>query len=215
MVQGVTASSDLGRRVAHRRGQLGLSMAEVAARARMSPGYLDYVENHSACVSPDALRRLARALEVTPAELLGGHADVPPGGGVPCRLPDLKELDEDECRRLIAPGGVGRVVYTTEESPAAIPVNYAVIDDAIVFRTTGGGELEEMVGEDVGFEVDQIDEAFSEGWSVLVCGRARAIHESGEVQRIHEIVRPWAGDECRSCVRIEPRRITGRRIHAG
>jgi transcriptional regulator with XRE-family HTH domain len=213
MPNGVTARSDLGRRVAHRRGKLGLTIGQVAARARMSPGYLDYLENHSANVSPDALRRLARALEVPAAELLGGHADVPPGSGVPSRLPALDELGEGECRRLIAPGGVGRVVFPTEAGPAAIPVNYAVVDGAIVFRTTSGGELDDLIGENVGFEVDRVDEAFSRGWSVLVSGEATGVGDPGEVGRLHEIVKPWAGGNRGSCVRIEPRRITGRRIH--
>jgi len=213
MVNGVSAASDLGRRVAHRRGQLGLTTAQVAVRARMTSGYLDYVENHSANISSDALRRLARALEVTPAELLGGHAEVPPGGGVPTRLPDLEELGEEECRRLIAPGGVGRVVFPTEAGPAAIPVNYAVVDGAIVFRTMSGGELDDLAGEDVGFEVDRLDEAFSRGWSVLVSGRALGIGDPGEVRRLHQIVKPWTGASSESCVRIEPRRISGRRIH--
>ncbi|MGI8332950.1 helix-turn-helix domain-containing protein [Actinomadura scrupuli] len=209
----MTSRSDLGRRVAHRRAELRLTTAQVAARARMTPGYLDYVENHSANISPDALRRLARALEVTPADLLGGHAEVPPGGGVPSRLPDLEELGEEECRRLIAPGGVGRVVFPTEAGPAAVPVNYAVVDGAIVFRTMSGGELDRLAGENVGFEVDRLDEAFSRGWSVLVSGQARGVGDPGEVMRLHQIVKPWTGEPSEACVRIEPRRISGRRIH--
>jgi transcriptional regulator with XRE-family HTH domain len=208
----VAAVSDLGRRVAHRRGELGLTTHQVAARARMTPGYLDYVENHSANVSADALRRLARALEVSPAYLLGGHAEVPPGSGVRCRVPILEKLSEDECRRLIAPGGVGRVVFLTKDGPAAVPVNYAVIQGAIVFRTMGGDELDELTDGDVGFQVDRLDEAFNEGWNVVIAGEARRIEDPREIWRLHEIVRHWAGDDRRACVRIEPRRITGRRI---
>jgi hypothetical protein len=215
MGSSVAAGSDLGRRVAHRRGELGLSTAQVAARARMTPGYLDYVEKHSANISPDALRRLARALQVSPAELLGGHAEVPPGGGVPSRLPAMEELGEEECRRLIAPGGVGRVVFPTEAGPAALPVNYAVVDGAIVFRTMRGGELDELSGQNVGFEVDRVDEAFSKGWSVLVSGRARRVADPAEVRHLHELVTPWTGEDSGSCLRIEPYRISGRRIHTG
>jgi nitroimidazol reductase NimA-like FMN-containing flavoprotein (pyridoxamine 5'-phosphate oxidase superfamily) len=181
----------------------------------MSRGYLEYVENHWANISPNALRRLARALEVSPVELLGGRAEVPQGSGVRCRVPILEELSEDECRRLVAPGGVGRVVFLTKDGPSAVPVNYAFVEGAIVFRTMGGDELDDLSGEDVGFQVDRLDRAFNRGWNVVVFGKAHRIDDPSEVSRLHKIVDQWADDEHRSCVRIEPHRITGRRIRAG
>ncbi|MER7156483.1 helix-turn-helix domain-containing protein, partial [Streptomyces lydicus] len=73
--------SDLGRRAALRRRQLGLTRAEVAARAAASPGYLRYVEESGASTGIGFLLRLAGALETTVAELTGGTTELPAGVG--------------------------------------------------------------------------------------------------------------------------------------
>ncbi|MFD7475276.1 pyridoxamine 5'-phosphate oxidase family protein [Streptomyces sp. NPDC059837] len=54
--------------------------------------------------------------------------------------------------------------------PAVVPVNYDVIDGAIVFRTAPGSVTASVVDEEVAFEVDRVDEARSMGWSVLAVG---------------------------------------------
>ncbi|MEU7893308.1 pyridoxamine 5'-phosphate oxidase family protein [Nonomuraea sp. NPDC049152] len=85
---------------------------------------------------------------------------------------------------------------------------------AIVFRTAYGGPMDEDlrtglegVERKVGFEVDRIDEAMREGWSVLVQGPAH--HDTTGPD-----VRPWAGGDRTLYVRIVPAEITGRRIVA-
>ncbi|HEY7145947.1 MAG TPA: helix-turn-helix transcriptional regulator [Streptosporangiaceae bacterium] len=70
---------DLGRRVAARRKELGLTRAELAARSGMAVSYLAYLEQHAANVSYDALIRLADALGTTPDALLGCHGGQDPG----------------------------------------------------------------------------------------------------------------------------------------
>jgi transcriptional regulator with XRE-family HTH domain len=71
---------DLGRRVAQRRRELGITRAELAARSGMAVSYLAYVEQHAANVGYDGVMRLAEALGTTPGALLGGSADGPRGG---------------------------------------------------------------------------------------------------------------------------------------
>ncbi len=68
---------DLGKRVAARRRELGLTRAELAARSGMAVSYLAYLEQHAANVGYDGLMRLADALGTTPNALLGGSAEVP------------------------------------------------------------------------------------------------------------------------------------------
>ncbi|RAG87309.1 hypothetical protein DN069_01925 [Streptacidiphilus pinicola] len=63
---------DPGRRITRRRRELGLSVAEVAQRAGMTPGFLDWVETRPAELAPGELARLAAALGTTRRELLGG-----------------------------------------------------------------------------------------------------------------------------------------------
>ena len=75
-------SGDLARRVAERRREIGLTREDVALRAGMQSGYLDYLEHSpNAALAPEALLRLAAALETTADFLTGGHVDRPPGPG--------------------------------------------------------------------------------------------------------------------------------------
>ncbi len=205
---------DVGRRVARRRTELGLTREEVAARAGMAPAYVEYVEHQPAHLTTESLMRLAGALQTTPRELMGGAADLPPGRRGTARHPVLEKLDPAECRRLIAPGGVGRVVFTTPSGPVALPVNFSVVDGEIVFRTAADSVIAEYARGEVAFEVDHLDEAMSQGWSVLVSGRAERVDDPFDPARLRERapVEPWAGGRREVYVRIHPVTVTGRRI---
>ncbi|MEU7854156.1 pyridoxamine 5'-phosphate oxidase family protein [Nonomuraea sp. NPDC049141] len=212
----MAATGDLGRRIAHHRERLGLTLEQVADRADMSPGYLQYLEEHPGTPTAEAMYRLAGALETSVEDLLGGGVDRPPGRGRARMAPTLKSLDREECLKLIEPGGIGRVAFNGSHGPTVLPVNYQVHEGSIVFRTASGGPMDqdlrtglEGVEIKVGFEVDQIDEAQREGWSVLVQGPAHHIppDELPEVT-----VTPWAGGERHLYIRISPQQVTGRRI---
>ena len=148
---------DLSKRIAQRRAELGLSTAQVAMRARLSLRYLQYLERYPA--------------RPTSAALLGAGADVPPGHHRPADLRVISKLRPAECRRLIAPGGVGRIAFGTLSGPVVLPVNFAVLADTIVVRTAEGTTIDGHADEQVALEVDHIDEALCQGWSVLVAGR--------------------------------------------
>jgi nitroimidazol reductase NimA-like FMN-containing flavoprotein (pyridoxamine 5'-phosphate oxidase superfamily)/DNA-binding XRE family transcriptional regulator len=205
---------DLSRRIAQRRAELHLSQAQAAARAGLSLRYLEYLERYPARPSPEALRRLAAALRTTPAVLLGGGANVPPGQCRPAGLRAVSKLMPAECRQLIAPGGVGRIAFVTISGPIVVPVNFAVLADTLVIRTAEGTVIDGHADEQVALEVDHIDEALCQGWSVLVRGPARRVTHPAELRRLQEeaAVWPWAGGEREVYVRIIPREITGRRI---
>jgi nitroimidazol reductase NimA-like FMN-containing flavoprotein (pyridoxamine 5'-phosphate oxidase superfamily) len=47
----------------------------------------------------------------------------------------LGSLSEEECQTQLARGQIGRVVFVDGRGPAALPVNYRVLNDDIVFRT--------------------------------------------------------------------------------
>ncbi|WP_406411542.1 helix-turn-helix domain-containing protein [Streptomyces sp. NBC_01614] len=206
---------DLGRRLAARRAQLGLSRRETAARAGMTSSYLKHLEEHPGA-APDrgALLSLAAALETTVSELTGGATDLPPGLEQAAHTPEFTELSPDECRSLLGPHGVGRIALSTASGPVVVPVNYSVVDGAIVFRTASGTTPSLAAGRPVAFEVDRIDDAFSRGWSVLVRGRARAVTDPDEARRLTESAysRPWAGGGRDLWVRVEQQAVTGRRI---
>jgi len=205
---------DLSKRVARRRAELGLSTAQVAERAGLSLRYLEYVERYPARPNPATLRRLAAALRTTPAALLGGGADTPPGHGHPADERILTKLMPAECRRLIAPGGVGRIGLGTISGPVVLPVNFAVLADTIVIRTAEGTIIDGHADEQVALEVDHIDEALCQGWSVLVRGPAHRVTRPAELRHLQEdaMLWPWAGGEREVYLRILPSQITGRRI---
>lgn len=209
-------AGDLGRRVRERRLELGLPVSEVAGRAGMDPGYLEYLEEHVAQLPSGVLLRLAAALETTADVLSGGGMDRPPGHGPAGGSPVLEELEAEECRRLLAGGGVGRVVFTSEEGPSALPVNFRLLGSDVVFRTAHDGILARTIGQqgtELAFEVDHVDDALAEGWSVLVRGSAHPVsdpHEPSEFEGLE--LEPWAGGERSLYVRIVASELTGRRI---
>ena len=205
---------DLSKRIAQRRAELRLSTAQVAVRARMSLRYLEYLERHPARPTPAALRQLAAALQTTPAVLLGAGADVPPGHRRPADLRVISKLMPNECRRLIAAGGVGRIAFGTLSGPIVVPVNFAVLADTIVIRTAEGSIIDGHADEKVALEVDHIDEALCQGWSVLVRGPAHRVTHPAELRRLQEdvVIWPWPGGEREVYVRIITSEITGRRI---
>src|SRR5687768_1913700 len=96
----------------------------------------------------------------------------------------LEVLSRDECLRLLGASRVGRVVVTDRALPAAFPVNFALLDDDVIFLTTAGSKLESAEEEEVmAFEVDEIEPALRSGWSVLVQGLASVITDLDELRR--------------------------------
>lgn len=129
-------------------------------------------------------------------------------------------LDETECRRLISPGGIGRIAYNGRYDLTVLPVNYRVADGAILFRTA----QDSLTGEDlrtgikdadykVAFEIDHFDEEAREGWSVLIQGPAHHLDSDAEQAAARSaVVRSWASGQKDHFIRIIPARMTGRRI---
>ncbi len=132
----------------------------------------------------------------------------------------IEELDEAESLRLISAGGIGRIAYMSRFGPAVLPVNYQWHDGAIVFRTARHSALDEdlqtgIAGGDykVAFEIDELDMAGRQGWSVLIQGPAHHVDSEAERAAAKQAgVEPWAGGERELFVRIVPSRVTGRRI---
>ncbi|RST17650.1 helix-turn-helix domain-containing protein [Streptomyces sp. WAC05374] len=207
-------AGDLGRRVAARREQLGMSYEDLARRTGAAPEYIRYLETHPATHGIGFLLRLADALGTSVDELTGGNVDLPPGIGQAAYHPELVELGEPECRQLLGGNGVGRVGVTTAAGPAILPVNYLVLDGNIAYRTSPNAVPAAAAGHEVAFEVDRIDDAFSRGWSVLVVGEARTVTEPHAVERLeaHSRTTPWAGGPRDLWITVTPGRVTGRRI---
>jgi len=131
----------------------------------------------------------------------------------------IEDLEDDECLALIAGGGIGRIAYTSRFGPAVLPVNYVWRDGAVVFRTAAHGPLDEdlrtgIANADyrVAFEIDDIDLAAQQGWSVLIQGPAHHLTGTEEDAVRKTGVESWAPGSRELFVRIVPSRITGRRV---
>jgi transcriptional regulator with XRE-family HTH domain len=206
---------DLGRRVTERRHELGLSTEQVARQAGMDPTYLGSLERDPAPqLSREGLWRLAAALSTTVDDLAGGGTQEPPGRSDPTAPAVLTSLDPDECRRLIAAGGVGRVIFTEPRGPVALPVNFRTLGSDIVVRTEPDAALVSSAAiARISFEVDHLDDALAEGWSVLVSGNGYQVTAAAELNLVKGLGdTPWAGGERTTFVRIVPDVVTGRRI---
>ncbi|MFE4548741.1 helix-turn-helix domain-containing protein [Streptomyces sp. NPDC056785] len=209
------AQGDIGRRIAQRREELGLTREEAAARAGTAPGYIRYLEEQpTATPGVGVLIRLADVLGTSVAALRGGDADRTPGTRRAARHPELLALDPDECRARLSTHGIGRLALDTPEGPYIGPLNYTVVDGVVFCRTTPGSVPAAADGARVAFEVDHIDEGLRQGWSVLVRGRARAVTDPAEVRRLEELAysAPWAGGEGLMWLSIDTADISGRRI---
>ncbi len=130
----------------------------------------------------------------------------------------LEELSRPECFVLLAAGRVGRLVYVDEQGPVAIPVNYALAGEDIVFRVEQGTKRLALEQPVVAFEVDHIDEAAHSAWSVIVRGSAREV----DLDRVPKLLRemgghppaPWALGVHNVWVRVVANQVTGRRLGA-
>jgi transcriptional regulator with XRE-family HTH domain len=216
-----TGGTDLGRRIAEERHRAGLTRDQAAELAGMSPEYLAYLES-SPMPNPSqaALIRLAVALETDPSALSGAGLNLPPGQRGAAKNPVLETLTVDECKAHVAAGGIGRFLFDDPgRGPVAIPVNYKMDGDDVIFRTSGssgvGAEMrvDAALAQQVSFDVDHLDNALAEGWSVLLSGSARVITGPAELDRAKALdIEPWAGGERDVYIRFTPTRITGRRI---
>ena len=66
------AYSEIGKRIARRRKELGLKQAEVCERAGINGKYLSCIERATSIPSLEVVMRLALALDTTPDEFLTG-----------------------------------------------------------------------------------------------------------------------------------------------
>jgi nitroimidazol reductase NimA-like FMN-containing flavoprotein (pyridoxamine 5'-phosphate oxidase superfamily) len=98
--------------------------------------------------------------------------------------PQFRELDERECRELLARNHVGRIAYARQSRVDIEPISY-VFGDGWLFGRTAPGTKVDMLGHQpwVAFQVDEVKGPFD--WrSVVVHGTYYALHAEGsEVEK--------------------------------
>ena len=104
------------------------------------------------------------------------------------------QLVDDVCWRLLARSSFGRVVFCQDGEPGALPVNSAVADRTIVFRTSADTTFFEFShGSRVAFEADHTDHIAESGWSVLVRGTLHEVTDTGRDRGTGLAPRPPVG----------------------
>jgi nitroimidazol reductase NimA-like FMN-containing flavoprotein (pyridoxamine 5'-phosphate oxidase superfamily) len=101
----------------------------------------------------------------------------------------------------------------TDQGPQILPVNYTLVDDAIMFRTHLYSALAAGTTQGtVAFEVDELDDRLEFGWSVLAIGRAEHVQGEDMIEIFRALREPWAPGSRPLVARIVPDVITGRRF---
>jgi Pyridoxamine 5'-phosphate oxidase len=102
--------------------------------------------------------------------------------------------------------------------PIVLPVNYRLIEASgvtwVAVRVRPGGVLG-RAQMPVAFEIDGIDPAHRQGWSVLVRGTLQHANPDAADFRARFDSEPWVALERDAWLVIEPFSISGRRLHAG
>ena len=126
----------------------------------------------------------------------------------------LELLTEGQALDLLHTSDFGRIGLTMGALPAILPVNYRMIDGAVVFRTSEGSKLNAAAaGAVVAFEVDEHDRETRTGWSVLVVGAAELVHDLDVTAKVVAAgLAPSADGRRPAIIRIEPTFVSGRRI---
>ena len=125
----------------------------------------------------------------------------------------LVELSRAECLALLATEEIGRVVYCDRRGPLAVPVNFRLDDETIVFRTSPHNSLAAHLRESstCAFEVDRIDTTTRSGWSVVVRGSGALVrHPAVACDSTWPV--PWPDGTRQFVIRITPLEVTGRRL---
>jgi uncharacterized protein len=125
----------------------------------------------------------------------------------------MEELDETQCRKLLADHHLGRLAPVDAKGPVIVPVNYVLDGEAPVFRTDPGSKLAAAESAPVAFEVDAAEEATRTGWSVVVRGALAEVTDPGDLERLHALLLyPWAPEDKTRYLRVRAASVTGRRI---
>ncbi len=124
-------------------------------------------------------------------------------------------MGREDCLELLEGEQVGRVALTARALPIVLPVNFALLDGDIVWRSAQGTKLNDAsAGFVVAFEVDHFELEQQQGWSVMVQGLAHVVTDDKELDRAMELpLEPWALDGTADrYVCLVPNVVTGMRI---
>ena len=131
---------------------------------------------------------------------------------------NIQNLSTDECLRLLAGQQLGRLAVVTDERARIVPVNYLVDGDAIAILAIASKPnaiVRFSPGQEVEFEVDQIDPNDGTGWVIVTDGVPQVITDA--VDTVSESTRTltapnWSHRPQPEWLRILLTRVVGVRL---
>ena len=127
----------------------------------------------------------------------------------------MEALTESECWERLRARNIGRIGFDRGRGPRIHPVHYRVEDGHLRVTTLRDSELgafSQMFadGAMVSFEVDQLDDAAAERWSVLVGARVETVDGPESAGTAPGAPRPPEGHD-ELTLHLTPVEVTGRR----
>jgi hypothetical protein len=126
----------------------------------------------------------------------------------------MEVLDVQQCWELLTSVEVGRLAVSVAGDVDIFPLNFAIDDGAILFRSAEGTKLVEVVlAGRVAFEVDGYEPAHGRAWSVVAKGSAELLDRYSDIYRAQDLpLFPWNASPKERFVRIVPDQLSGRRF---
>ena len=123
--------------------------------------------------------------------------------------PDVSTiLNADQCWEMLRSHELGRLAFRLTDEVHLTPINYAVVDERILFRTAEGDKLLGItMHPDVVFEIDSHDQETAQ--SVILRGTARRLEEHEE-HEVSDLLRSWVSTPKYNIVEITPTEVSGR-----
>ena len=133
-------------------------------------------------------------------------------------MAEILEIPHEQCEQLLRAGVFGRVALNRPTGPEIVPVNYVVVEGAVLLRTSPGALLDKYAdGAALVFEVDQVDYERWHGWSVVARGRGERVTTEQLTDEERRTPGPpsWVTRDEVSWIRMRWVTLTGRRLGAG
>lgn len=124
-----------------------------------------------------------------------------------------ERISPERCWALMDREGVGRLAALDGDRPLVAVVPFAVEHGDIVIGAKDGFGLSGLFGQQVAFEVDEVDADTKAGWSVVARGIAYDITDTVDrrSERLQGVdVSCWCMDGIDGRIAIRPTDVTGR-----
>ncbi|HEX9100284.1 MAG TPA: pyridoxamine 5'-phosphate oxidase family protein [Candidatus Dormibacteraeota bacterium] len=132
--------------------------------------------------------------------------------------PAVLLLTEEQCWKHLRGQRLGRLAIVIDGRPQIFPVNYAVGEKSIVFRTAPGSKLAHGPGSNACFEIDGYDQHVREGWSVVAVGNLEEITDAEDArsQALRQLpLDPLPPGDRPHWVALHAEQVTGRQFASG